>query len=122
MKKVIIYEPAMCCPTGLCGVGADPELLRISTLVEMLSAQGFIIERHNLSNAPQEFVNNVEVSGLIEKEGMGTLPITVIDGSVVKKGAYPSNGEMTSYFGLTVKAPSSQDSGGCSCGSGGCCG
>lgn len=31
MKKMFIYEPAMCCSTGLCGVSVDPELLRLST-------------------------------------------------------------------------------------------
>ena len=30
MKKMTIYEPAMCCSTGLCGVGVDTKLLRIS--------------------------------------------------------------------------------------------
>ena len=120
MKKVTIYEPAMCCSTGLCGVGADPELLRISTLVEMLSTQGRVIERYNLSNAPQKFVENAEVSRLLE-ESMENLPITVVDGAVVKKGAYPSNSEMASYFGLTVNVSSSSDSKGCSCGDGNCC-
>ena len=29
MKTMKIFEPAMCCPTGLCGVSVDPELLRV---------------------------------------------------------------------------------------------
>ena len=36
MKKMAIYEPAMCCPTGLCGVGVNPELLRISAALAAL--------------------------------------------------------------------------------------
>jgi len=32
MKTVKIYDPTLCCPTGLCGVNIDPELLRISIL------------------------------------------------------------------------------------------
>jgi len=40
MKKMTIYEPAMCCSTGLCGVGIDKELLRISTVVSSLEKNG----------------------------------------------------------------------------------
>ena len=40
MKKMNIYEPAMCCPTGVCGVGVDPELLRISTVLNNLKKKG----------------------------------------------------------------------------------
>jgi hypothetical protein len=36
MKKMCIYEPALCCETGLCGVNVDPELLRISTVLNTL--------------------------------------------------------------------------------------
>lgn len=36
MKKMKIFEPAMCCPTGICGVGVDPELLRISAALDTL--------------------------------------------------------------------------------------
>lgn len=40
MNKMKIFEPAMCCPTGLCGVGVDPELLRISTVLDTLKKHG----------------------------------------------------------------------------------
>lgn len=36
MKKMIIFEPAMCCSTGVCGPGVDPELLRVSTVINNL--------------------------------------------------------------------------------------
>ena len=36
MKNIRIFEPAMCCATGLCGPSIDPELLRISTLLSSL--------------------------------------------------------------------------------------
>ncbi len=62
MKKMQIYEPAMCCSTGLCGVGVDPELLRISTILNTLKRNGINIGRYNLTNAPQEFVNNKMVN------------------------------------------------------------
>jgi hypothetical protein len=40
MKKMSICEPAMCCGTGLCGVGVAPELLRISTVLNTLNQAG----------------------------------------------------------------------------------
>jgi hypothetical protein len=46
MKNMKIFEPAMCCPTGLCGVGVDPELLRISTVLDTLKRHGVIVDRH----------------------------------------------------------------------------
>ena len=30
MKKIEIFDPAMCCPTGLCGTNINPELMRIA--------------------------------------------------------------------------------------------
>ena len=52
MKKMSIYEPALCCETGLCGVNVDPELLRITTVLNNLKNKGIIIERYNLNSTP----------------------------------------------------------------------
>ena len=30
MKKIEIFDPAMCCPTGLCGTNINPELMLIA--------------------------------------------------------------------------------------------
>ncbi len=46
MKKMIIFDPAMCCSTGVCGPGVDPELLRVSTVINNLSNRGVIVERY----------------------------------------------------------------------------
>ena len=32
MSKLEIFDPAMCCSTGVCGPSVDPELLRVSTI------------------------------------------------------------------------------------------
>lgn len=64
MKKMFIYEPAMCCSTGLCGVSVDPELLRLSTVISSLQKNGVEITRYNLTSAPMAFVNNKEVNRL----------------------------------------------------------
>ena len=148
MKKMYIYEPAMCCSTGLCGVGVDPELLRLSTVASNLKKNGVVVERFNLTNSPNEFVKNNEVNKLLTKEGIEVLPITVVDGKIVLTKAYPTNDEFMSllnvprsYLGEEVKSETEtgttskkvtdttskkatvttpKKSGGCCC-KGGCC-
>lgn len=122
MKTMFIYEPAMCCETGLCGVGVDSELLRISTVVGALKKNGIEIKRYNLSNAPQEFVKNKEVNTLMMNEGVEILPITVFDGKIIKTGKYPTNDEIATTLGIPVGILGQQPpQGGCGCGSKGCC-
>lgn len=100
MKKMSIYEPAMCCSTGLCGVAVDPELLRISTALNTLEKKGIHVERYNLSNSPQEFINNKEINEFIHNNGVDELPATVLGGQIVITGRYPSNEELSNLLGI----------------------
>ena len=128
MKKMQIFEPAMCCPTGLCGVGVNPELLRISTVLDTLKKNGVVVERYNLSNAPQQFVNNQAISGLLSSKGVELLPAAVLDGEVVISGRYPTNAEIAKLLGLPetllgktpVRVKVTRKTGSCGC-KGGCC-
>lgn len=98
MKRMIIYEPAMCCPTGLCGVGIDKELLRISTVLSSLEKNGVKTERFNLTNSPQEFIKNQEVNQLMMDKGIEILPLTIVDTNIVKTGSYPTNEEIMKFL------------------------
>ncbi|MDD3035468.1 MAG: arsenite efflux transporter metallochaperone ArsD [Candidatus Saccharimonadaceae bacterium] len=132
MKKMTIYEPAMCCSTGLCGVGVDSELLRISTVLANLEKNDIKVERYNLTSAPQEFIKNAEVNQLISK-GVDILPVIVLDGKVVIIKRYPSNDEFISmlnvprsYLGEKPKSATKvkvtpKNTGGCGCSGGKCC-
>ena len=53
MKKMIIFEPAMCCSTGVCGPAVDKELLRVSTVLNNLKNKGILVERYNLTSNPK---------------------------------------------------------------------
>lgn len=124
MKKMCIYEPAMCCDTGVCGVGVDPELLRISTVLSNLKKNGVEVKRYNLNNFPQEFIKNVEINKLIMDDGVASLPATVVDGKIVMTKKYPTNTEIAELLGIptTYLGEEKKSSGGnCSCGNGGCC-
>ena len=131
MKKMQIFEPAMCCSTGLCGVGVDPELLRISTVVNSLKKNGVEIERFNLTSAPMEFVNNKVVNQLISGKGVENLPAVVLDGEIIITGRYPTNEELSELLNVPMNllgekktavkvTVTHKKSGGCNC-KGGCC-
>jgi hypothetical protein len=128
MKKMQIFEPAMCCSTGLCGVGVDKELLRISTVLNTMKKNGVNVDRYNLSNAPQEFINNKVVNQFINDQGVDLLPAIVLDGEIVIAGRYPTNEEFARLLDISsnfireeseVKA-SDTKARGCNC-KGGCC-
>lgn len=131
MKKMQIFEPAMCCSTGLCGVGVDPELLRISTVLNTLKNNGVDIERFNLSSSPMEFIQNMTVNKFINEKGVEGLPVSVVDGEIVVEGRYPSNEEIVKLLGISVSSLGSQPkvakvrlgraSNGCGCSDGDCC-
>ncbi|MBU4440553.1 MAG: arsenite efflux transporter metallochaperone ArsD [Acetobacterium sp.] len=132
MSKVEIFEPAMCCSTGVCGPGVDPELLRVSTFLNELEGEGRKISRYNLSSDPMAFVTNKEVNDTIANEGTEALPITVVDGEIRQKGSYPSNANFAEWAGMTrediikmVQKAQKPADGGCGCGCGdsnsGCC-
>jgi len=121
MKTMSIYEPAMCCPTGLCGVGVDPELMRISTVLDTLKKNGITVNRYNLTSFPQEFVKNAKVNERLMDEGVEVLPIIVVDGKVVITKRYPSNGEFVKLLDLPKGVlddgePAKADESSCCCG------
>lgn len=100
MKTMKIFEPAMCCPTGLCGVGVDPELLRLSTVLNALKQKGVEVQRFNLTSAPDEFVKSKVVTEYLQKFGPTKLPVVLIDDFIVIAGRYPTNEEFTSWLEL----------------------
>lgn len=94
MKRMSIYEPAMCCDTGVCGVNVDPELVRMSTVINILKKNGITIERYNLSGEPMAFANNEKVKEALDKNGVDILPLILVDDEIVIEGRYPKNDEI----------------------------
>ena len=117
MKNIEIFEPAMCCSTGLCGVSVDPALLRISTVLNTLKERGIEVKRYNLTNAPMEFVKNKVVSEFVKVYGADRLPVTVVDSELAISGRYPTNEEFTEWLSLPRDLLGKQE---CCC-DGGCC-
>lgn len=100
MKKIEIFDPAMCCPTGVCGPSVDPELIRISAAVQNLKNKGIDIVRYNLGSEPSAFVANETINKLLMEKGPDVLPVIVVDGEVVKEAGYPTNAELAALTGM----------------------
>lgn len=118
MKKIMIYEPAMCCSTGVCGPSVDKELLRVATVIENLTQKGAAICRFNLSGQPGAFVENQLISDYVKQHGLDILPIILVDGQVAKTKSYPTNEEFAEWTGLEVTLQPKKS--GCCC-EGNCC-
>ena len=116
MSKMCIYEPALCCETGLCGVNVDPELLRISTVLNTLKNEGVEIKRFNLNSAPMEFVKNNIVNQYLNDKGVEGLPVVTLDGEIVIEGRYPANDEILTLLNLPAEMLLPKGATSCCCG------
>lgn len=100
MKTLKIYDPAMCCPTGVCGTSVDTKLLQLSNFIYSLDKKMFEVKRYGLTTNPQEYVTNGEVSQLLNKEGVEVLPLIFLDDELLFKKDYPTVPELSSRMGL----------------------
>lgn len=96
--KIEIFEPTMCCSSGICGPSVDENLVKISENIEILKSEfeGLVVERYQPQTHAMKFMANMEVGRLIRESGQKILPITVIDGKVIKTGVYPKLDELKS--------------------------
>ena len=74
MKKLEVFDPPMCCSSGVCGSEVDPVLPRFAADLQWLAGQGVSVERYNLSQQPQAFVANPMVKAALREGGNGSLP------------------------------------------------
>lgn len=122
--KIEIYDPAMCCPTGVCGPSVDPELVRMQEALRQIEKQApqVQVSRYGLSADPQAFVANTEVAELLKIEGPECLPLVFADGELVSKGRYLSNEQLQALLKrveIEVSLTAKKRASGC-CGPG-CC-
>lgn len=98
--KVEVYDPAMCCSSGLCGPSIDPVLVKMNDAVLALKKQGIEVERFNLAQQPRAFMDNPKVKQLLTKNGKKILPITLVNGEIFKTGEYPSYEDLCKVLGI----------------------
>lgn len=103
MIAVRVFDPAMCCSTGICGPSVDPQLARFAADLDWLKSQGVAVERFNLSQQPGAFADDAAVKTALETKGEAGLPLVKVNGEVKSSGTYPSRDELAAWAG--VRAP-----------------
>lgn len=97
MSKVEVFDPPMCCSTGICGPSVDPELVNFASSLKQIAVDDVLVTRHNLSQEPGFFVENEVIRSLLNTAGETILPIVMVDGEVRSKGRYPSEAELRNW-------------------------
>jgi len=98
--KIEIFDPPMCCPTGICGPTVDQALINLNEMIASLQKEGIQIDRYQMTSNPHAFLSNPEVMKLVQEKQMAALPITVISNKVIKSGAYPTLEEINEVLGV----------------------
>ena len=104
--NIRVFDPPMCCSTGVCGPSVDPELVRFSADLDWLKAQGVTIERFNLSQQPFDFTGDAEVNAALQTKGVDALPIVKVEGRIKIQGAYPTREQLAAWAEVGAPAPS----------------
>ena|SRR5271167_2019469 len=103
MSKLQVYDPAMCCSTGVCGPSVDPVLPRFSADLEWLKTKGVDVERYNLAQDVAAFAANSTVKQALNSQGTKCLPIIIVDGRVVSQSDYPTREQLASFTGVAFE-------------------
>lgn len=106
MNTIQVYDPPMCCSTGVCGPEVDPALVRFAADLKWLGEQGVTVQRFNLTQNPIAFAENETVRAMLTEKGESALPLVLVDGKVVVTGTYPSREELAGLVGLSSGKPS----------------
>ncbi len=126
MKSITVYDPPMCCKTGVCGPSVDPKIVQFAGDLEWLKTRGVDVQRYNLAQEPERFVANSAVKAILERSGDEELPAILAGEAVLSSGRFPSRDELAEMAGLEISAADAKtgNSGtGCGCGASktGCC-
>lgn len=100
MNSIQIFDPAMCCSTGLCGVDVDQALVSFAADVDWLKSRGVEVARVNLAQQPQEFADNDRIRDLLQTQGEKALPAVLVDGELMATGRFPSRAELMDWAAL----------------------
>lgn len=109
MSTIRVFDPAMCCSTGVCGPAIDPQLARFAADLGWLQSQGVSVERFNLSQQPAAFVEDAAVRAALESRGEASLPLVKVDGDIKSSGTYPSRDALAAWAGIAPPLSTPED-------------
>ena len=101
MGKLQVFDPALCCSSGVCGTEVDQALVDFSADVDWLKQSGGQIERFNLAQQPMAFAENPVVKAFLERSGAEGLPLVLVDGEIALAGRYPTRKELVRFAGVS---------------------
>lgn len=104
MTNIQIFEPGLCCGTGICGVDVDQQLVTVSADIDWATSAGGSVRRFNLAREPLAFAENETVRTFLHTAGQEGLPVTIVDGATVLTGRYPSRPELAKWAELSAPA------------------
>ena len=114
MTNIQIYDPALCCSTGVCGVDVDQQLVSFSADVDWAKQNGAHVERFNLAQQPMAFAENTVVKSFLERSGAEALPLILVEGEVALAGRYPNRGELSRWAGVSAASDENKSAACCS--------
>lgn len=104
MSKIQVFDPSLCCSSGVCGVDVDQQLVDFAADVDWAKQNGADIERFNLAQQPLAFAENPVVKAFLERSGAEGLPLILMDGEIAQAGRYPNRAELARWAGLALAA------------------
>lgn len=104
MATIRVFEPALCCNTGVCGDDVDQSLVTFTADLGYLTEAGVDIARHNLANDPMAFADDETVRNFLQIAGSEGLPLTTVDGVTVMTGTYPTRDQLSRFAGIAAPA------------------
>ena len=115
MTTIHVFDPALCCESGVCGVDAEQALVTFSADLSWARQHGAQIERFNLAQQPLVFAENPTVRKFLERSGQDALPLILVDGEVALAGRYPNRSELARWAGIPLEQAAEESSccGGC---------
>ena len=103
MSKLQVFDPAMCCSTGVCGPSVDPALPRFAADLEWLKSKGVDVERYNLAQEVGAFTSNPLVKATLNSQGTKCLPLILVDGVIMTQGEYPTRDVLARFVGVSYE-------------------
>jgi hypothetical protein len=102
MRTLTIYDPAMCCSTGICGAEIDQRLVDFAADLDWLKSEGIEVKRINLSQEPALFAENEQVKSILQNSGIEGLPVILADDEMQSSGQYPDRAKLAQMAGVTT--------------------
>lgn len=97
--RVQVFDKPLCCPTGVCGPEVDPTLPRFAADLAWLATSGCRVERYNLAQQPEAFLQDPSVHQVLTADGPECLPLILVNGQIVSRGVYPTRRQLAEWTG-----------------------